>query len=229
MQITVPPATTPGRDQQFGGDHQTQTLTLPPFGGDHQTQTLTLAPTQSPTTQVANTPAPGGTCGDPDPAMPGTMDYACPTGYIAKSSDVTAASCTDVASCDSNCCDVQAPNHPAIGGTCGDPDPAMPPSRAYMCPAGFVSKRGNVADEMCIDLATCILNCCQEAPSTTGAPQEGSTTRKETNTVIVKVEYEDCNHTHKQVEAKVELPPFRCPGDGCDGSAAPASAISIKT
>jgi hypothetical protein len=55
--------------------------------------------------QAPNTPATGGVCGDPDPNTAGDIDYFCPTGYVAKTNDVTSAACTTVTECTTNCCE----------------------------------------------------------------------------------------------------------------------------
>ncbi len=57
--------------------------------------------------QAPNTPASGGTCGDPDPNTAGVTDYICPTGYVAKTTDVTSAACSTVTECNTNCCQVR--------------------------------------------------------------------------------------------------------------------------
>jgi hypothetical protein len=60
-----------------------------------------------------NLPFTNGVCGDPDPAAPGTGDYVCPIGYIAKSSAARTAKCTDGVECQKNCCDKSTTNSAA--------------------------------------------------------------------------------------------------------------------
>jgi hypothetical protein len=49
----------------------------------------------------------GGTCADTDPEYPGDSEYVCPSGYIAKVPAVPDGDkCTDVTTCNANCCEV---------------------------------------------------------------------------------------------------------------------------
>lgn len=54
--------------------------------------------------RAPNTPATGGTCGDPDPNTNGTDDYVCASLDLVKSVNVSSQACTDAASCNANCC-----------------------------------------------------------------------------------------------------------------------------
>ena len=67
---------------------------------------------------LPNTPAYGGTCGDPDPNATGAIDYICPPGYWTKNGS-TSSACTSMSECNTNCC--KTPfcwGDSGYGGTC---------------------------------------------------------------------------------------------------------------
>lgn len=110
---------------------------------------------------VPNAPNAAGTCTDPDPAAAGDEDYVCPAGFQARLPPFPGGACTDVNSCNSNCCQATAANAPAAGGTCTDPNPALAGDVDYVCPSGFQARSPLFPGGACTDVAACNTNCCE--------------------------------------------------------------------
>jgi len=118
--------------------------------------------------QVANTPASGGTCADPDPNTAGTLDYRCPTGYQAKSPAVPDGVCTDVVKCIANCCEVSSTCGQKTNGSSGGP---------VTCPAGYTNSASAATTTCSVGLcdtstsaSTDTVKCCQATCASYSCP-----------------------------------------------------------
>merc|ERR1712046_425515 len=79
---------------------------------------------------ASNTPAANGTCTDPDPNTEGDTDYVCPRGFMAKDPAEPNGVCTDLATCNLNCCeasrDAPSPSGDSDSGSGDDADTPAP-------------------------------------------------------------------------------------------------------
>lgn len=112
---------------------------------------------------AADAPAAGGTCLDPDPAGPSVEEYnSCPVGF--ERLENPGGICTDVATCNTNCCE-RVSATPAAGGKCSNPNPSSA-TLAYACPNGYTALP-DVAALACESTTQCDANCCEAVVTVT--------------------------------------------------------------